>query len=91
MALSEEQLEGQTDKLVGKSFVISGVFEMSRNALKKLIEDNGGKVSSSLSSKTDYLVRGENMGPSKLEKAEKLGINMLSELEFLEMVEGSNS
>jgi DNA ligase (NAD+) len=91
LALSEEQLEGQTDKLVGKSFVISGVFEMSRNALKKLIEDNGGKVSSSLSSKTDYLVRGENMGPSKLEKAEKLGINMLSELEFLEMVEGSNS
>ncbi|QJP35829.1 NAD-dependent DNA ligase LigA [Nonlabens sp. Ci31] len=86
LALSEEQLEGQTDKLVGKSFVISGVFEMSRNDLKKLIEDNGGKVSSSLSSKTDYLVRGENMGPSKLEKAEKLGITMLSEQEFIEMV-----
>jgi len=90
LALSEEQLEGQTDKLVGKSFVISGVFEMSRNDLKKLIEDNGGKVSSSLSSKTDYLVRGENMGPSKLEKAEKLGITMISESAFLEMVEGSN-
>lgn len=85
-ALSEEQLEGQTDKLVGKSFVISGVFEMSRNDLKKLIEDNGGKVSSSLSSKTDYLVRGENMGPSKLAKAEKLDIRMISELEFLEMI-----
>lgn len=85
-ALSDEQLEGQTDKLIGKSFVISGVFEMSRNDLKKLIEDNGGKVSSSLSSKTDYLVRGENMGPSKLEKAEKLEITMISEQEFLGMV-----
>jgi DNA ligase (NAD+) len=85
-ALSEEQLEGQTDKLSGKSFVISGVFEMSRNDLKKLIEDNGGKVGSSLSSKTDYLVRGESMGPSKLEKANKLNITMISEQEFLIMV-----
>jgi DNA ligase (NAD+) len=85
-ALSEEQLEGQTDKLSGKSFVISGVFEMSRNDLKKLIEDNGGKVGSSLSSKTDYLVRGESMGPSKLEKANKLNITMISEQEFLVMV-----
>jgi len=85
-ALSEEQLEGQTDKLSGKSFVISGVFEMSRIDLKKLIEDNGGKVGSSLSSKTDYLVRGESMGPSKLEKAEKLDITMISEQEFLVMV-----
>jgi len=59
---------------------------MSRNDLKKMIEDNGGKVSSSLSSKTDYLIRGENMGPSKLEKAEKLDIAMLSEQEFLAMV-----
>ncbi len=84
--LSATQLEGQTDKLQGKSFVISGVFEMSRKDLKKLIEDNGGKASSSISSKTDYLVRGENMGPSKLEKAEKLGITMISEQEFLEMV-----
>ncbi|WP_438961290.1 NAD-dependent DNA ligase LigA [Nonlabens sp.] len=85
-ALSEEQLQGQTDKLVGKSFVISGIFEMSRNDLKKLIEDNGGKVSSSLSSKTDFLIRGENMGPSKLAKAEKLEIKMISEQEFLGMV-----
>jgi DNA ligase (NAD+) len=85
-ALSEEQLEGQTDKLSGKSFVISGVFELSRTDLKKLIEDNGGKVGSSLSSKTDYLVRGESMGPSKLEKAEKLDITMISEQEFLMMV-----
>ncbi|ARN71406.1 DNA ligase (NAD(+)) LigA [Nonlabens tegetincola] len=85
-SLSEEQLEGQTDKLVGKSFVVSGVFEMSRNDLKKLIEDNGGKVSSSLSSKTDFLIRGDKMGPSKLAKAEKLGITMISEQEFLEML-----
>ena len=86
LALSEEQLEGQTDRLTGKSFVISGVFEMSRNDLKKLVEDNGGKNSSSISSKTDYLIRGDKMGPSKLEKAEKLEITMISEQEFLEMV-----
>ena len=85
-ALSEEQLEGQTDKLSGKSFVISGVFEMSRNDLKKLVEDNGGKNSSSISSKTDYLIRGDKMGPSKLEKAEKLGITMISEQELLAMI-----
>ncbi|MBF4985199.1 NAD-dependent DNA ligase LigA, partial [Nonlabens mediterrranea] len=70
----------------GKSFVISGVFEMSRNDLKKLVEDNGGKNSSSISSKTDYLIRGDKMGPSKLEKAEKLGITMISEQEFLAMI-----
>ncbi|WP_405377350.1 NAD-dependent DNA ligase LigA [Nonlabens sp. Asnod3-A02] len=86
LALSEEQLEGQTEKLTGKSFVISGVFEMSRNDLKKLVEDNGGKNSSSISSKTDYLIRGDKMGPSKLEKAEKLEITMISEQEFLDMV-----
>ena len=85
-ALSDEQLAGQTDALLGKTFVISGVFEMSRDGLKKLIEDNGGKVSSSISAKTSYLLRGENMGPSKLEKAEKLGVAMLGEQEFLAMV-----
>ncbi|BAO55873.1 NAD-dependent DNA ligase LigA [Nonlabens marinus] len=85
-SLSAEELSNRSDELAGKSFVISGVFEMSRNDLKKLIEDNGGKVSSSLSSKTDYLVRGENMGPSKLEKAEKLDIKMISEQEFLAMI-----
>ncbi len=60
---------------------------MSRNDLKKLIEDNGGKVSSSISSKTNYLVAGENMGPSKLAKAEQLGTKILSEDEFLEMLD----
>lgn len=86
MQLSAEQLEGKTDVLQGKSFVISGVFERSRNELKKLVEDNGGKLSSSISSKTDYLIRGDKMGPSKLEKAEKLAITMISESEFLEML-----
>lgn len=87
LEISAEKLANQTDKLAGNTFVISGVFEkVSRNELKKLIEDNGGKVSSSISAKTNYLVAGENMGPSKLAKAEKLGTTMLSEDEFLEMV-----
>ena len=68
--------------------MISGVFEkVSRNELKKMIEDNGGKVSGSISGKTDYLVAGENMGPSKLAKAEKLGTKIVSEDEFLKMLD----
>ncbi|TBW26749.1 NAD-dependent DNA ligase LigA [Gramella sp. KN1008] len=87
LEISAEKLANQTDKLEGNTFVISGVFEkVSRNDLKKLIEDNGGKVSSSISSKTNYLVAGENMGPSKLAKAEKLGTNIISEDDFLAMV-----
>ncbi|MFO8147778.1 MAG: NAD-dependent DNA ligase LigA [Bacteroidota bacterium] len=87
MEISAEKLANQTDKLQGESFVISGVFEsVSRDQLKKMIEDNGGKVSSSISSKTSYLIAGENMGPSKLAKAEKLGTKILSEEEFLEML-----
>nr|WP_299345425.1 NAD-dependent DNA ligase LigA [Allomuricauda sp.] len=87
-SLSEEQLESQTDLLKGQTFVVSGVFEaISRNDLKKLIEDNGGKVSSSISSKTSFLVAGANMGPSKKTKAENLGVPIISEQEFLEKVE----
>ncbi len=87
LELSEEDLEGKSDKLQGKTFVISGVFEkVSRKDLKKLIEDNGGKVTGSISGNTDFLVAGENMGPSKLTKAEKLGTNIISENEFLDMV-----
>jgi DNA ligase (NAD+) len=86
MQLSAEQLEGKTELLQGKSFVISGVFERSRTDLKKLVEDNGGKLSSSISSKTHYLIRGENMGPAKLEKAEKLGVMMISESAFVGML-----
>ncbi|WP_250432653.1 NAD-dependent DNA ligase LigA [Hanstruepera flava] len=87
MSLSEEQLANQTDKLEGHTFVVSGVFHtVSRNELKKLIEDNGGKVSSSISSRTNYVVAGDNMGPSKKEKAEKLEIPIISEQDFLKMI-----
>ncbi|NRD21143.1 NAD-dependent DNA ligase LigA [Winogradskyella eckloniae] len=85
LEISAEQLENQTDKLKGLSIVVSGVFEtISRNELKKLIEDNGGKVSSSISSKTNYLVAGDKMGPSKRTKAENLNIEILSEMDFLD-------
>lgn len=85
--LSADKLENQTDILKGQIFVISGVFEkVSRDDLKKLIEDNGGKVGSSVSSKTTYLVAGENMGPSKRSKAESLGVKIISEDDFLTML-----
>ncbi|MFD2726422.1 NAD-dependent DNA ligase LigA [Hyunsoonleella rubra] len=88
LEVSSEALEGQTDILNGQSIVVSGVFEkVSRNELKKLIEDNGGKVSSSISSKTSFIVAGENMGPSKKTKAESLGIALLSEVEFLQKID----
>lgn len=87
LEISAEKLATQTDILLGNTFVISGVFsKVSRTDLKKMIEDNGGKVSSSISAKTNYLVAGENMGPSKLAKAEKLGTTLLSEDDFLEML-----
>ncbi|MEL0456825.1 NAD-dependent DNA ligase LigA [Flavobacteriaceae bacterium SZ-1-7] len=85
LEMSVEELEGKTNILEGQSIVVSGVFEsISRNELKKLIEDNGGKVSSSISSKTSYIVAGDNMGPSKKEKAEALGIDIINEYEFLQ-------
>ncbi|MEP6262052.1 MAG: NAD-dependent DNA ligase LigA [Gillisia sp.] len=87
MEIAAEDFAHHTKKLNGDTYVISGVFSrVSRDELKKLIEENGGKVSSSISSKTNFLVAGENMGPSKLAKAEKLGTKILSEDEFLEMV-----
>ena len=77
--------------LNGKSFVISGIFvNFSRDELKKLIESNGGKISSSISSKTSYLVAGSNMGPSKKEKAEKFNINIISENELNNLISGQN-
>lgn len=76
-----------SNKLAGKTFVVSGVFEkFSRDDLKKAIEENGGKVGSSISTKTDYVVAGENMGPAKLEKANKLGIKIISENNFLDLL-----
>lgn len=78
-----------SDKLKGKTFVVSGVFEIySRDELKKAIEDNGGKVGSSISSKTDFVIAGENMGPSKLEKANQLKITIISEIDFKNMIDG---
>ncbi len=87
LQLSAEALENQTDTLQGKIFVVSGVFtKMTRNELKKSIEDNGGKVSSSISKKTNYIIAGDNMGPSKKVKAEELKIPILSEDEYLELL-----
>ena len=78
-----------TNKLEGKTFVVSGVFEQfSRDDLKKAIEDNGGKVGSSISAKNDFVVAGANMGPAKLEKAVKLNIPIISENDFIGMING---
>lgn len=87
-ALLEKNIENQTDILKGLNIVVSGVFELySRDQLKELIEQNGGKVASSISSKTSYVIVGDNMGPSKKEKAEKLGIPMISEQDFQKMIQ----
>ena len=84
---SEEDLSGYTDKLAGQSIVISGVFEHhSRDEYKEMIERNGGKNVGSISSKTSFILAGANMGPAKLEKAQKLGIRILSENEFLKLL-----
>lgn len=82
-----EEAENSSDLLQAKTFVISGVFEkVSRKALKDLIELNGGKNTGSISKKTDYLVAGANMGPAKLEKANKLEVQIISEDQFLAMI-----
>lgn len=87
LEISKEELAGRTDKLEGKTFVITGVFEtVSRNELRKLIEDNGGKVTGSISSNTDFLVGGDRMGSSKKNRAEDLGVPILSEKDFLKMI-----
>ena len=87
MAMPEQSDEGRTDLLAGKSIVISGVFaHHSRDQYKALIELNGGKNVGSISKKTDFVLAGENMGPAKLEKAQKLGIPIISEDEFLKMI-----
>lgn len=84
-----QEVEGATDKLAGAAIVVSGVFEKyDRTEIKKLIEQHGGKVSSSISKKTSYIVAGDKMGPSKREKAETLGVPIVSEDEFLEKISG---
>ena len=88
MALSEEQTSMASDKLAGKSIVISGVFQHhSRDEYKLIIEQNGGKNVGSISGKTSFILAGDNMGPSKLQKAEKLGIPIINEDDFLKMIE----
>ena len=85
--LSDEQLAGTTDKLAGLSIIISGTFQKhSREELKEMIEKHGGKNVGSISKNTSYMLAGDNMGPSKLEKVQKLGIPIISEDEFLAMI-----
>lgn len=87
MQLSEAQMSNVSNLLEGQSVVISGVFvHHSRDEYKQIIEQNGGKNVGSISGKTSFILAGENMGPSKLQKAEKLGVKIVSEDEFLEMV-----
>ena len=87
-ALSAEQTAQQSDCLAGQSIVISGVFQHhSRDEYKLLIEQNGGKNVGSISGKTSFILAGDNMGPSKLEKAQKLGIRIVSEDEFLSLLQ----
>lgn len=89
MRLSDEQMAVASDRLKGQSVVISGVFSRhSRDEYKAMIERNGGKNVGSISSKTSFILAGENMGPSKLQKAEKLGIRIVSEEEFLNDIIG---
>ncbi len=88
----EKIIEKESDVFNGKTFLISGVFtKFSREELKEKIEANGGKIISSISAKLDYLVAGENMGPAKLEKATKLNVKMISEDEFMNMLEASGT
>ncbi len=83
----EKEINLASDKLVGKTFIISGVFEkFSRDELSEIIQANGGKILSSISSKLTYLVAGDNMGPSKLEKAQKLNIPIISDDELLRLI-----
>jgi DNA ligase (NAD+) len=84
--LSEEQLSNRSEKLKDLTFVVSGVFNRSRDEMKNLIEQHGGKNTGSVSAKTSYLVAGDNMGPEKLKKAEKLGVKIISEDELLQLI-----
>ena len=87
MSLSEEQMSSTTNILEGMTIVISGVFQKhSRDEYKAMIEQNGGKNTGSISAKTTMVLAGENMGPAKLQKAEKLGVKIINEDEFLEMI-----
>jgi len=87
LQFATEEKENQSSKFEGKIFVVSGVFtSFSRDEIKELIETNGGKNGSSISAKTSYIVAGENMGPAKLKKASDLGVPIISESEFVQML-----
>ena len=87
MSVAEEKLANRSEKLKGLSIVISGTFaKHSRDEYKAMIEQHGGKNSDSVSGKTDYILAGDNMGPAKLEKAAKLGVKIINEDEFLNMI-----
>ena len=90
-ALSEEVLSAQSDRLAGKTIVISGVFQHhSRDEYKAMIEQHGGKNTGSISAKTSFILAGDNMGPAKLEKAQKLGVTIMNEEEFLSLLADNN-
>ena len=87
--VADNEVEKESDVLNNKSFVISGVFQnYERDELKDIIIKNGGRVLSSVSAKLDYLLAGENMGPAKLEKATKLGVSIISENDFNNLLQG---
>ncbi|MEI6454834.1 MAG: NAD-dependent DNA ligase LigA [bacterium] len=87
MKMDDESSSKKSDLLRGKTFVVSGIFEeLSRDAMKKLIEDHDGRIAGSISSRTSYLLAGSNMGPEKRKKAEKFGVPIISEAEFHEMI-----
>ena len=88
LEMEELDLSEYTDKLAGKSIVISGVFtHHSRDEYKEIIEKNGGKNVGSISKKTSFILAGDNMGPAKLEKANKLGVLIMNEEDFLKLIE----
>ena len=87
MAMTRDDNVERSTRLEGKSIVVSGVFSLhSRDEYKEMIENNGGKNVGSVSKKTSFILAGENMGPSKLEKAQKLGVPVISEQQFLDML-----
>ncbi len=90
MAIDESNYQNLSDALKGKTIVVSGIFSIPRDDIKKMIEEHGGKNASSISSKTDYVLAGEKMGPEKLKKAETLNIPILSEEEFMQLIQQPN-
>jgi DNA ligase (NAD+) len=86
MEYGDEGVKQLSNTLEGKSFVVSGVFSVSRDDIKKMIEEHGGRNVGSISAKTDFLLAGDNMGPEKRKKATKLNIPVISEDEFRAMI-----